>query len=118
MPIPVAAAANKNAQSSPRRAAFFKNPICVTAASFFLSSWAIIVRFSRESKEKNCSDQGEAGREAARIQSFSDDFHFLGSRSDQAGQIGNAVPPYFMEQLADQIIEALQGKEIFLFKKQ
>ena len=62
--------------------------------------------------------RGLTMREAARIQSFSDDFHFLGSRSDQAGQIGNAVPPYFMEQLADQIIEALQGKEIFLFKKQ
>ena len=50
-------------------------------------------------------------REAARIQSFSDDFHFMGSRNDQAGQIGNAVPPYFMEQLADNIIDALQGKE-------
>jgi len=50
-------------------------------------------------------------REAARIQSFSDDFHFLGSRTEQAGQIGNAVPPYFMEQLADNIIDALQGKE-------
>ena len=49
-------------------------------------------------------------REAARIQSFSDDFHFLGSRNDQAGQIGNAVPPYFMEQLAEKIIDALQGK--------
>lgn len=45
------------------------------------------------------------------VQSFSDDFHFLGSRNDQAGQIGNAVPPYFMEQLADKIIDALQGKE-------
>lgn len=50
--------------------------------------------------------------EAARIQSFSDDFHFLGSRNEQAGQIGNAVPPYFMEQLADHIIDALQGKEM------
>jgi DNA (cytosine-5)-methyltransferase 1 len=51
-------------------------------------------------------------REAARIQSFSDDFHFLGSRNEQAGQIGNAVPPYFMEQLADNIIDALQGKAV------
>ena len=55
--------------------------------------------------------RGLTMREAARIQSFSDDFHFLGSRNDQAGQIGNAVPPYFMEQLADNIIRALQGEE-------
>jgi len=50
-------------------------------------------------------------REAARIQSFSDDFHFVGSRNEQAGQIGNAVPPYFMEQLADNIIDVLQHME-------
>lgn len=55
--------------------------------------------------------RGLTMREAARIQSFSDDFHFLGSRNEQAGQIGNAVPPFFMEQLADNIIAALQGKE-------
>ena len=54
--------------------------------------------------------RGFTMREAARIQSFSDDFHFLGSRNEQAGQIGNAVPPFFMEQLADKIIDALQGK--------
>ena len=55
--------------------------------------------------------RGLTMREAARLQSFSDDFHFLGSRNDQAGQIGNAVPPLFMEQLGTHIIDALQGKE-------
>lgn len=55
--------------------------------------------------------RGLTMREAARIQSFSDDFHFLGSRNEQAGQIGNAVPPFFMEQLAKNIINALQYKE-------
>lgn len=55
--------------------------------------------------------RGLTMREAARIQSFSDDFHFVGSRNDQAGQIGNAVPPYFMEQLADNIIDALRDEE-------
>lgn len=54
--------------------------------------------------------RGITMREAARLQSFSDDFRFFGSRNDQAGQIGNAVPPYFMEQLADCIIDALQEK--------
>lgn len=55
--------------------------------------------------------RGLTMREAARIQSFSDDFHFLGSRNEQAGQIGNAVPPYFMEQLAKNIIDCLQYRE-------
>ncbi len=55
--------------------------------------------------------RGLTMREAARIQSFSDDFHFVGSRNDQAGQIGNAVPPLFMEQLADNIIDALEAME-------
>lgn len=52
--------------------------------------------------------RGLTMREAARIQSFSDDFHFMGSRNEQAGQIGNAVPPYFMEQMAPKIIDALE----------
>ena len=55
--------------------------------------------------------RGLTMREAARIQSFSDDFHFMGNRNEQAGQIGNAVPPYFMEQLAENIRAALEGKE-------
>lgn len=54
--------------------------------------------------------RGLTMREAARIQSFSDDFHFCGSRTDQAGQIGNAVPPVFMEQLAGKIRDALEGR--------
>lgn len=54
--------------------------------------------------------RGITMREAARLQSFSDDFHFEGSRNDQAGQIGNAVPPWFMEQLAPKIMDALEGR--------
>ena len=38
-------------------------------------------------------------REAARIQGFEDDFEFLGSFVQQAGQIGNAVPPILIEQI-------------------
>lgn len=42
-------------------------------------------------------------RESARIQSFSDDFFFEGSRTSKFKQIGNAVPPVLSLKLAETI---------------
>lgn len=44
-------------------------------------------------------------REAARLQSFDDDFVFTGSQSDKYKMIGNAVPPKFANKLANALYE-------------
>lgn len=49
-------------------------------------------------------------REAARIQSFSDDFVFLGSKGDQYKMIGNAVPPEFAKTIAKVIYSLFNDK--------
>jgi DNA (cytosine-5)-methyltransferase 1 len=47
-------------------------------------------------------------REAARLQTFSDDYFFCGNRTEIFTQIGNAVPPYLGVQLADVVADVFR----------
>lgn len=60
-------------------------------------------RFTHPEKNRTLSP-----REAARIQSFPDDYVFYGKKTSIIKQIGNAVPPkvsYFLARFVDQIID-------------
>lgn len=48
-------------------------------------------------------------REYARIQSFPDDWQFVGTMSEQYKQIGNAVPVELARRVGIQIVKALEG---------
>ena len=47
-------------------------------------------------------------REAARIQSFPDDYRFIGDITSIGMQIGNAVPPLLAKAIASHILEILE----------
>lgn len=48
-------------------------------------------------------------REAARIQSFPDDFEFVGNQQETYVQVGNAVPPLLAKAIGESLLKYLEG---------
>ncbi|MFC5949756.1 DNA cytosine methyltransferase [Pseudonocardia lutea] len=55
-------------------------------------------------------DRAFTAREGARIQSFPDDFRFIGNLTSKYRQIGNAVPPLLARRMAEALTVSMSGE--------
>lgn len=54
-------------------------------------------------------DRAISAREAARLQSFPDDYEFVGTKDSVYQQIGNAVPPLLGRAIAEKVLDILEA---------
>lgn len=58
-----------------------------------------------------CRRVGLTVREAARLQTFPDNYFFRGNRTQQFVQVGNAVPPFLALQIGEGLVNLLKKLE-------
>lgn len=80
--------------------AFFRNPENEPSRTVKENHGAVLIHYKQ--------DRTMTPRELARLQSFSDDFKFIGSKKEILIQIGNAIPPKLGEALAKNCINILK----------
>jgi DNA (cytosine-5)-methyltransferase 1 len=73
-------------------------------------SWTVIAHIGMDGYEyiHPCEVRTLSVREAARLQSFTDDFIFVGNMREQYVQIGNAVPPLMSYAIAKTIADSIK----------
>lgn len=74
-------------------------------------SWTVPAHLAKDTYSHiHHGDQGRmiSVREAARLQSFPDAYHFMGNMGDCFRQIGNAVPPLLSRAVAEELLRILQ----------